>query len=91
VEGEQIAVQEKRGIGGDREGSGVIGMCTGGARERIHACGRNRPAAAGASAREEDAMGGARDEIFYFPIEAIIRDRFLETKGANVGGVSGEA
>lgn len=84
-------MEEKRGVGWDREGSGVIGVFTGGARERIHACGRNGPVAAWASACEEHAMFRARDEVFYFPIEAIIRDRFPEAEGADLRGLSWEA
>jgi hypothetical protein len=84
-------LEEKRGVGWDREGSVVVGAFTCRARERIHACGGNGPVAVWASACEEPAMFRARDEVFHFPIEAIIGDRFLEAEGADLRGLSWEA
>jgi hypothetical protein len=91
VECEEITLAKKRGIFRYSERSVVIRVMTEVADKRVHACRENGAMASGTSALKEEPMLRAGNEVFGFPIEAIIRDRFLKTERTDLRGPRCEA
>lgn len=67
----------------------MIGKRADVAGERMHVQRGDGPGALRARAQKEAAMGGAGEEIFDVPVEAIKREGVEETKRADLGGLRG--